>query len=91
MLTLGVAMWLIAVVTVMRAYGQDQLVTSGVFALVRHPVYSAALVLVLPGVALLSSSWPLLYLPDYLQPGQAGLFSTRNRAVVLKWTYWWNL
>jgi hypothetical protein len=35
--------------------------------------------------------WTENYLPDYLQPGQAGLFSTRNRAIVLKWTYWWNL
>ena len=35
--------------------------------------------------------WTENYLPDYLQPGQAGLFTTRNRAVVLKWTYWWNL
>ncbi len=35
--------------------------------------------------------WTENYLPEYLQPGQAGLFSTRNRAIVLKWTYWWNL
>ena len=35
--------------------------------------------------------WTENYLPDYLQPGQAGLFSTRNRAIVLKWAYWWNL
>ena len=63
LLTLGIAMWLIAVVTVMRAYGQDQLVTSGVFALVRHPVYSAAIVLILPGIALLTRSWPFLLMP----------------------------
>jgi hypothetical protein len=36
--------------------------------------------------------WTENYLPDYLlQPGQPGVFSTRNRAVMLKWTYWWNL
>ncbi len=36
--------------------------------------------------------WTENYLPDYLlQPGQAGVLSTRNRAVILKWTYWWNL
>ncbi len=37
--------------------------------------------------------WTDNYLPEYLQPGQnvAGLFSVRNRALVLKWTYWWNL
>lgn len=37
--------------------------------------------------------WTDNYMPEYLQPGQnvAGLFSVKNRAVVLKWTYWWNL
>jgi hypothetical protein len=36
--------------------------------------------------------WTDNYLPDYLQPGQnvPGLFTVRNRALVLKWTYWWN-
>lgn len=37
--------------------------------------------------------WTDNYLPDHLHPNQnnPGLFSVRNRAVVLKWTYWWNL
>ncbi len=37
--------------------------------------------------------WTDNYMPDYLQPGQnvPGLFTVKNRAVVLKWTYWWNL
>jgi len=37
--------------------------------------------------------WTDNYMPDYLQPGQniSGLFSVKNRAIVLKWTYWWNL
>jgi hypothetical protein len=37
--------------------------------------------------------WTDNYMPEYLQPMQTvpGWFSARNRAVVLKWTYWWNL
>ena len=37
--------------------------------------------------------WTDNYLPENLQPGQDthGMFSVKNRAVVLKWTYWWNL
>lgn len=37
--------------------------------------------------------WTDNYLPQNLQPGQdiPGLFSVKNRALVLKWTYWWNL
>ena len=36
--------------------------------------------------------WTDNYLPEYLQPGQdlPGMFSVRNRAVVLKCAYWWN-
>jgi hypothetical protein len=37
--------------------------------------------------------WTDNYMPNYLQPGQniPGLFTEKNRAIVLKWTYWWNL
>lgn len=37
--------------------------------------------------------WTDNYLPNHLQPGQnlPGLFTVRNRALVMKWTYWWNL
>ncbi len=37
--------------------------------------------------------WTDNYMSDHQQLGQnvPGLFSVRNRALVLKWTYWWNL
>jgi protein-S-isoprenylcysteine O-methyltransferase Ste14 len=37
--------------------------SSGVFALVRHPIYSAWIVLIIPGLVLLTRSWPLLLTP----------------------------
>jgi len=63
LLALGVPMWLTGAISVMRAYNRDQLVTSGVFGLVRNPVYSAMIVLNLPGIALLTRSWPLFLMP----------------------------
>ena len=60
LLLVGIPAWLIAVVSVMRAYNGDRLVTSGIFAIVRHPMYAAWIVLNVPGLALLSRSWPLL-------------------------------
>jgi protein-S-isoprenylcysteine O-methyltransferase Ste14 len=63
LLALGVPMWLTAAISVMRAYNRDELVTSGVFALVRHPVYSSAIVFNLPALALLTRSWPLFLTP----------------------------
>lgn len=63
LLMIGVPMWLIAMRAVMRAYHSDRLVTSGVFGLVRHPVYSAWIVFNIPAIALLFRSWPLLLTP----------------------------
>jgi protein-S-isoprenylcysteine O-methyltransferase Ste14 len=63
LLLLGIPMWLCAVLSVMRAYNRDQLVTSGVFGICRHPVYAAWIVLILPGLTLLTKSWPLMITP----------------------------
>ena len=63
LLALGVPLWAAGVITVMRAYNRDQLRTSGVFALVRHPVYSAWILFVYPGLALLLRSWLMLVAP----------------------------
>jgi protein-S-isoprenylcysteine O-methyltransferase Ste14 len=59
----GLLLWAVGGVTVMRAYNRDQLVTSGAFALVRHPVYAAWITLIFPGLALLLGSWPMLLTP----------------------------
>ncbi len=63
LLALGMPMLLTAGITLRRAYNRDELVTSGVFAVVRHPIYSAMIVLNLPGIALLTRSWPLFLMP----------------------------
>jgi protein-S-isoprenylcysteine O-methyltransferase Ste14 len=63
LLALGLILWLTGVITVMRAYNRDDLVTSGAFALVRHPVYAAWITLGFPGLALFVRSWPMLLTP----------------------------
>jgi protein-S-isoprenylcysteine O-methyltransferase Ste14 len=63
LIVIGMPMWLIGAIAAMRAYNRDQLVTSGVFGLVRHPMYAAWIVLILPGIALLTGSWPYLLMP----------------------------
>ena len=63
LLLLGIPMWLLAGFSLMRAYNRDQLVTSGVFGLCRHPIYAAGIVLILPGFTLLTQSWPLMITP----------------------------
>jgi protein-S-isoprenylcysteine O-methyltransferase Ste14 len=63
LLLAGLLIYFAGAVTVMRAYKQDRLVTSGVFGLVRHPVYAGWISLALPGLALFVGSWPMLLTP----------------------------
>lgn len=59
-LTVGLWIWRLGVPAVMQAYKNDRLVTTGVFGLVRNPVYSAWIVFNIPAIALLCRAWPLL-------------------------------
>ena len=63
LVAIGVPMWLIGAIAAMKAYNRDQLVTSGFFGLVQHPMYAAWIVLILPGIALLTGAWPFLLIP----------------------------
>jgi len=59
----GFAMLVASARALNEAYRRRCLVDSGVFGLVRHPIYSAWIVLIVPGLALLTRSWPLLLTP----------------------------
>ena len=58
LIAIGLAVWVTGAFTVMRAYNRDELVTTGVFALVRHPVYAGWITFVFPGLALYTGAWP---------------------------------
>ena len=60
---LGVLLWGAAIVPVERGYNRDRLVTTGVYGLVRHPMYAGWITLAFPGLALLIGSWPMLGTP----------------------------
>jgi protein-S-isoprenylcysteine O-methyltransferase Ste14 len=53
----GVAFYAAAAVTVMRAYNADTLLTHGVYARCRHPVYAAWAVFILPGAFIVGNCW----------------------------------
>jgi protein-S-isoprenylcysteine O-methyltransferase Ste14 len=63
LVAVGMAIWILGIVAAMRAYNRDELVTTGIFGLVRHPIYSAWMVFALPGLCLLTTSWPFLLTP----------------------------
>jgi protein-S-isoprenylcysteine O-methyltransferase Ste14 len=46
-----------------RNYNRDRLATGGVYGIVRNPIYCAWVVFLIPGLVLLSPSWPVLLTP----------------------------
>lgn len=60
LLAVGTAWYIVAVRTIHRAYRQHRLVTDGVYALCRHPIYAGWVLLILPALGMLVNSWPLL-------------------------------
>ncbi len=60
LLAIGVAWYAVAVRTVYQAYQEERLVTGGVYALCRHPIYAAWVLLILPALGLFLNSWLLL-------------------------------
>ena len=59
----GMVVYIIALRRFNRGYRQGELVTQGPFAVVRHPIYAAWILLICPGVVLFFRSWPMLMLP----------------------------
>ncbi|WP_316896864.1 isoprenylcysteine carboxylmethyltransferase family protein [Pseudodesulfovibrio indicus] len=71
---LGLYFW--GMVRLLRAMKEDRLDTDGPFALVRHPMYSAWLVFLFPGLALVTGAWAIV------AASVAGWFAFRRWAPV---------
>jgi protein-S-isoprenylcysteine O-methyltransferase Ste14 len=63
LLVIGVPMLVVAGRAATVAYNSDKLATTGIFGLTRNPIYSAWIVFIVPGLVLLSRSWPLFLTP----------------------------
>ena len=63
LLLAGAALYLATVQTFRRGVRGGELVRSGPYAWVRHPLYAAWLWFLLPGIALCAGSWPVLGMP----------------------------
>jgi hypothetical protein len=59
LLAIGVPMLIVAATALTRNYDRDELATTGVYGLVRNPIYSAWILFLLLGLALLCRSWPI--------------------------------
>ena len=59
----GIVIYIIALRKFNQGYRQGELVTHGPFAVVRHPIYAAWILLICPGIILFFQSWLMLMLP----------------------------
>lgn len=59
----GVVFMVTATLTLHRRFEERRLLTSGVYALCRNPIYASWTVLLVPGALLLSGSWLFLLVP----------------------------
>ena len=96
----GVAIWIWSVVLILRNVPRGELITSGPYTLVRHPLYAAVALLVVPWVGFLLDTWLgvvlgiLLYVAARIfAPGEetelAATFGSQweayRRRVILPW------
>ena len=63
LLLLSLALWVVAARATRAAYAAGRFPDSGLFALVRHPIYSAFILVQCPGLILWLWGWPALVLP----------------------------
>jgi protein-S-isoprenylcysteine O-methyltransferase Ste14 len=63
LILLGVATCLIAAIQVHQAFNQGKLITSGIYAYVRNPVYAVWILLIAPGLILVTGFLLLTVMP----------------------------
>lgn len=66
LMLIGIPFFIVSAKTIMRAYNSDSLVTRGIYECCRHPLYSAWVVFIVPGIALLVNSWIGLTAPIFM-------------------------
>jgi len=77
----GVTIWLWSVVLILTKVPRHELITTGPFALVKHPLYTGVSLLVLPWVGFLFDSWLGVVLGAVLYAGSRVFAPAEEREV----------
>lgn len=62
----GLPVWIMAARTIVKGFSKDTLVTDGVYAICRHPLYGNGIFLTFPGILMFFRSWILLTVPVFM-------------------------
>ena len=79
----GVTIWLWSVVLILTKVPQGELITNGPYALVKHPLYTAVALLVLPWIGFLFNTWLGVLIGIVLYIGSR-LFSPEEEEILSK-------
>lgn len=63
LLTLGIPLWALSAAAIRKGFKEGVLCTRGVYSIVRHPLYSAIIVFIVPGILMFFRSWALFTIP----------------------------
>jgi len=63
LLAIGIPLWAVSVRTILGGFKEGVLCTEGVYSIVRHPLYSALIVFIVPGILMFFRSWVLFTSP----------------------------
>jgi len=83
MLIPGVTIWLWSVVLILTKVPQGELITNGPYSLVKHPLYTAVALLVLPWIGFLFNTWLGVLIGIVLYIGSR-LFSPEEEEILSK-------
>lgn len=66
LILIGIPFFIISVKTIMKACNSDSLITRGIYGCCRHPLYSAWVVFIVPGIVLMVNGWIGLTVPLFM-------------------------
>lgn len=79
LLASGIPVWIMAARQIVRGFSEDTLVTDGVYAICRHPLYGNGIFLTFPGILLFFRSWILLTVPVFMYFAFRALISREEK------------
>lgn len=63
LIVVGFSMLLISIITIKKVLSKGKLITTGIYGVVRHPIYGAWIVFIIPGIVLINGRFLALTIP----------------------------